>query len=188
MKVQPRRFVLWLLVLAISGLLFIQGHPISHSGEKVPFLPGNKAASGGLTIRLEGDCVKSGIYHFDNNVSLGTVINMTVPFLRELPSQQGVIKNKLSTGDVVIVTCSDGEHIELTSNSMRVVEKMILSIPLDPNSLTVAEWEMLPRIGPTLARKIVLERQINGEFKSFRELERVSGIGEATLKQLDGYF
>ncbi|MHC1698184.1 MAG: ComEA family DNA-binding protein [Geobacteraceae bacterium] len=188
MKEHSGRFVLWLLMLAVSGLLILQGHPISHSREKVPFLPERGVVPGGITIRLEGDCVKPGIYQFDSTVSLGTVINMTVPFSRRYSGGQDLLVNVLSTGDVVFVTCSKSEHIEITRDSVPVVERMILGFPLDPNKLTVAEWELLPRIGPTLARKIVLDRQENGDFRSFRDLVRVSGIGPATVRQLKGYF
>jgi competence protein ComEA len=187
MNERSRRFVLWLLLLAVSVLLFIQGHPLSHTRERVPFLPERSAVPGGMTIRLEGNCVKPGVYQFESNESLGTVINMTVPFLLGFSRDQGLFEKILSTGDVVSVTCNDGEHIEITRNSLCVVEKMILGIPLDPNSLTSAEWELLPRIGPTLARRIVQDRQENGDFRSIRDLDRVPGIGAATLRQLKGY-
>lgn len=187
MNEHPRRFVLWLLMSAVAVLLFIQGHPISRTREKVPFLPGRSAVPGGMTIRLEGNYVKSGVYQFDKNETLGTVINMTVPILRGYSCDQGLLKKTLSTGDVVFVSRSDGKHIEITRNNVCVVEKMILGIPLDPNSLTSAEWELLPRIGPTLARRIVLDRQENGDFRSIRDLGRVPGIGPATLSQLKSF-
>ncbi len=142
---------------------------------------------GGRTIRLQGNCVKPGVYQFDSPVSLGTVINMTVPFLRGFSWDQGLPKLILSTGDVVSVTCADGELVEITRDSVCAMEKMILGIPLDTNSLTAAEWELLPRIGPALARRIVLDRQENGDFRSVRDLERVPGIGPATVRQLKGY-
>ena len=187
MNEHPRRFVLWLLILAVSVLLFIQGHPISHTREKVPFLPERSAVPGGMTIRLEGNCVKPGIYQFDRNESLGTVINMTMPFVRGFSGDQDLRENTLSTGDVVSVTRVDVEHIEITRNSVCVVEKMILGVPLDPNSLTAVEWELLPRIGPALARRIVLDRQENGDFRTICDLDRVPGIGAATVKRLKGY-
>lgn len=176
-----------MLMAAVAVLLFIQGHPISHTRETVPFLPGRSAVPGGMTIRMEGNIVKSGVYQFDGNVPLGTVINMTVPFLRGFSWNQSWRNKILSTGDVVSMSRVDAEHIEITRNNMCVVQKMILGIPLDPNNLTSAEWELLPRIGPTLARRIILDRQKNGDYRSIRDLDRVPGIGAATLQQLKGY-
>ncbi|RQW85509.1 MAG: helix-hairpin-helix domain-containing protein [Geobacter sp.] len=184
----PGRLVLWLLMLAVFLLLFLHGRPGSHSREKLAFLPGGRATGGSITIRIEGDGVKPGIYQFYNNVSLGTVTNMTVPFLREKLRNPGMLKNILYTGDVVSVLPGDGQYVEIKRDSVQVMEKMILGIPLNPNSLTAAEWEMLPRIGPALAKRIVLDRQYNGEFLSINDLDRVPGIGAATVKQLEAYF
>ncbi|MRR52992.1 MAG: competence protein ComEA [Deltaproteobacteria bacterium] len=188
MNEQPRRFVLWVLMLAVSVLLIIQGRPIFYPREKVPFLPERSSVPGGMTIRLEGNCVKPGVYQFDRTVSLGTVINMTVPFLRGFSGGQGLTEKRLSTGNVVSVTCNDGEHVEITRKNVCAVERMVLGIPLDPNNLTPVEWELLPRIGPVLAKKIVLDRQENGDFRSICDLERVPGIGAATVRHLKGYF
>jgi competence protein ComEA len=71
---------------------------------------------------------------------------------------------------------------------MQVREMMVLGIPLDPNGLGVEEWECLPGIGPALAFRIVQDRQENGDFRSFRDLERVPGIGEKKIKQMAKYF
>ncbi len=52
---------------------------------------------------------------------------------------------------------------------------------LDPNTATVDELEGLPRVGPVLARRIVEGRP----YRSVRELDRVKGIGPATLAGLE---
>lgn len=51
---------------------------------------------------------------------------------------------------------------------------------LDVNRATEAELELLPRIGPALAKRIVEARP----FASVDELVRVRGIGARTLEQL----
>jgi len=188
MNERSGRFVLWLLMLAVSFLLFLQGRPISHSREKVAFLPGRSAEPEGITIRLEGDRVKSGIYRFDCNKSLGTVINVTVPFMDDIFLDQGSFKKRLYTGDAVVVKQDSVQHVEIKRDNVPVVERMILGIPLDPNRLIATEWEMLPRIGPSLAKKIIADRQENGDYLSIEGLERVHGIGAATIKQLERYF
>jgi competence protein ComEA len=188
MNERSRRFVLWLLMLAVSFILFLQGRPISHSREKVAFLPGRSAEPDGITIRLEGYRVKSGVYRFDCNQSLGTVINVTVPFVDDIVLDQSLFKKRLYTGDAVAVKRKSVQHVEIKRDNVPVVEKVILGIPLDPNRLTATEWEMLPRIGPSLAKKIIADRQENGDYLSIEGLERVPGIGAATIKQLESYF
>jgi competence protein ComEA len=188
MNERPKRLVLWLLALTVFLLFAYHGRPVRCPGEQSDFLPGGSAGQGGVTIRIEGDCIKPGIYHLKNEVPLGTVINMTVPFLRRIVGDSSTFNKKLSSGDVVTIPVSKSEHAEITRDGMPVVEKMLLGIPLDPNVLTADEWENLPRIGPSLAKRIVADRQYNGDFLAVRDLERVPGIGAVTVKQLEGYF
>jgi len=43
---------------------------------------------------------------------------------------------------------------------------------------------MLPGVGPSLARAIILERTAGGPFRSIDDLTRVKGIGPARLAAL----
>lgn len=52
------------------------------------------------------------------------------------------------------------------------------------NTATVADLETLPRIGPTLAQRIIDYRDANGRFGSIDDLRNVSGIGEKTFDGL----
>ena len=56
--------------------------------------------------------------------------------------------------------------------------------PVNINTASAAELEELPGIGPVLAARIVADRERNGLFKSVDDLDRVSGIGPATLARL----
>ena len=56
---------------------------------------------------------------------------------------------------------------------------------IDPNRATAEELELLPSVGPSLARRIVSDREQHGPFRTLRELRRVKGIGEKTLKKLE---
>jgi competence protein ComEA len=52
------------------------------------------------------------------------------------------------------------------------------------NTATAAELETLPRIGPTMAQRILEYREANGPFGANEELQNVSGIGPATFDTL----
>ncbi|HVN75638.1 MAG TPA: helix-hairpin-helix domain-containing protein [Thermoanaerobaculaceae bacterium] len=55
------------------------------------------------------------------------------------------------------------------------------------NTATVQELQLLPRVGPALAQRIVDFRTANGPFKAPEELSRVKGIGEKSFARLQTY-
>lgn len=55
------------------------------------------------------------------------------------------------------------------------------------NTASVEELQLLPRVGPSLAQRIVDFRTENGPFSSTEELTRVKGIGEKSFESLQPY-
>jgi competence protein ComEA len=56
--------------------------------------------------------------------------------------------------------------------------------PVDVDVATSAELERLPGIGPTLAGRIVADRQEHGPFGTLEALRRVRGVGPALTERL----
>ncbi|MBN2220088.1 MAG: ComEA family DNA-binding protein [Kosmotogaceae bacterium] len=79
-------------------------------------------------------------------------------------------------GFVAVRGYSGAESIEQDFNQAESV-----SFPLDLNSCTEKELELLPGIGPAKARAIVDYRTSVGQFSSLDDLLKVRGIGEKTL-------
>lgn len=55
------------------------------------------------------------------------------------------------------------------------------------NQASADELARLPRVGPSLAGKIVAHRELNGPFKRTEDLMEVSGIGEKMFATLRPY-
>lgn len=55
---------------------------------------------------------------------------------------------------------------------------------IDINAATRQELESLPSVGPSMAGAILASRQEAGPFASIQELDRVPGIGPATIELL----
>jgi len=55
---------------------------------------------------------------------------------------------------------------------------------LNLNQATAVELEGLPGIGPSLARRIVADREARGPFAAVQALDRVPGIGPALVGRL----
>ncbi|MBI4737938.1 MAG: helix-hairpin-helix domain-containing protein [candidate division NC10 bacterium] len=58
-----------------------------------------------------------------------------------------------------------------------VPAKPLLVLPLDPNAADAEALQGLPGIGPTLAARIVADREAQGPFQRAEDLLRVPGIG-----------
>ena len=63
-------------------------------------------------------------------------------------------------------------------------KKVLPDKPIDLDLATAREIEMLPRIGPALAGRIVANRDSFGPFGSLAGLKRVKGMGPASLDRL----
>jgi competence protein ComEA len=55
------------------------------------------------------------------------------------------------------------------------------------NTATAEQLQLLPRIGPAVAQRMLDYRKENGKFGSLDDLMLVRGIGEATFAQLKPY-
>ena len=57
---------------------------------------------------------------------------------------------------------------------------------IDLNRCTVEDLQRIPRVGPSLARRIIEFRETRGKFNSIDELRQVPGIGRKTFRALAG--
>ncbi|HOW98970.1 MAG TPA: helix-hairpin-helix domain-containing protein [Deltaproteobacteria bacterium] len=58
---------------------------------------------------------------------------------------------------------------------------------LNVNTATVEEFQLLPGIGPSMAKGIVASRTAKGPFKSLNDMEKIKGIGKKKLAKLRPY-
>jgi competence protein ComEA len=62
-------------------------------------------------------------------------------------------------------------------------ERLLLGLPLDPNTATARALAFVPGLSRRLAEAVVAERTRGGPFGSVEDLRRVSGIGVKRLQQ-----
>ena len=53
------------------------------------------------------------------------------------------------------------------------------------NTASTEQLQMLPRVGPALAQRIIEFREANGPFQSVDEILAVKGIGESSFEKLE---
>jgi len=62
-------------------------------------------------------------------------------------------------------------------------ERLVLGLPLDPNTAPERELAYVPGLSRSLARAVVESRAVEGPFGSVEDLLRVRGIGPRRLAQ-----
>jgi len=60
-------------------------------------------------------------------------------------------------------------------------------LQIDINEAGVQEWTLMPGIGTLTAQRILDDRKTKGPFLSLSDLNRVSGIGPKTIKEISPY-
>lgn len=75
----------------------------------------------------------------------------------------------------------DGEQLVIGTSGGPTSSRTALPAKININNATIDDFDDLPRIGVTLAERIVAYRDANGPFSAIEELLDVPGIGDLTL-------
>lgn len=104
----------------------------------------------------------------------------------------GFADNADKTGVNLAEILRDGAQIHVPSLEETSAQTDVgIATPIQPsvvyiNRATVEELKTLPGIGDVTAQDIIDYREANGNFNSLADLDNVEGIGEATLRDLEG--
>jgi competence protein ComEA len=98
----------------------------------------------------------------------------------------GLLIAALSVGTLARSQWPEEEKVSSQKNRPTevAVRALVAGSTLDINRATAADLELLPGIGPALARRIVEDRDRTGPFRTIDEVDRVRGIGPRTLERL----
>ena len=83
-------------------------------------------------------------------------------------------------------TETGGDTGTYTITTREAAEEVVpeTALPVNINTATAEELDVLPGIGPALAGRIIAYREEHGPFTAVEQLLEVSGIGEAVLDGL----
>jgi competence protein ComEA len=180
-----RRFALWLIAALLCALFYMKS--------RTPQLPVEDTAfsffsSTGNLVKIDRNGAARGIYRLKPGMTVGSVIFMTYPDSTNFTLIGSNSNKLLQQGDAVTIASRDRQLTEIIVSRMSAREMIILGIPLQPDCMTADDWVALPGIGPALAKAIIADRQQNGDYHSIEAVQRVPGVGKATLRQLKQFF
>lgn len=140
-------------------------------------------------VHIGGDVVHPGMYPVSANMVTESVIKMAIPLgsLKSL-KPNAVTSQQIKNGDDVRLTLGTNGQTSVIIASLAAPERIIMGIPLDINVMQVADFDLLPGVGPVIARRIVEYRQSNGGIMAVKELLNVEGIGSKRYDMIKKYF
>ncbi len=84
----------------------------------------------------------------------------------------------------LIPSLSEGSKREELLKGKRQTTLHLLQRKVNINTASLRELESLPGIGPSFAQRIIRYRTENGGFKSIEEIKEVKGIGEKSFQRI----
>ena len=168
---------LFLGLLATGLLILFISEP---RGAPVVLIP--PPTPGPVTVHVAGAVVNPGVYDLPHGSIVSEAIEEAGGTLESAAIDWINLAETLSDGQQITVPVlqESDEQINLPIPE----SKTLTTDPLNINTATAPELEMLPGIGPSLAQKIVDYRDRNGPFQKTEHLTRVSGIGPAKFEQI----
>jgi competence protein ComEA len=177
-----------LLGLLISGALLLivappRGKPIELSPLPTP---------APLVVYITGAVVHPGIFSLPRLSRVSNAIEAAGGFTADA-DQSGVnLAAKLLDGQKIVVPTMNAPVTGSGANTPQVNQPALQTgmvtpskdNPLDLNTATVEQLDLLPGIGPTRAADIIAYRTQHGAFKTIDEIMQVSGIGQTTLDRI----
>lgn len=128
-----------------------------------------------ISVYLSGDIENPGVYLLPVGSRMEDLINLSK--IKIPPESDINLASKLY----------DGQHIQISSNSSVERTNTITitnSEKININEADIEELKLLPGIGETKAKEIVMYRETYGYFDTIEDILNVPGIGDATFNQL----
>lgn len=85
---------------------------------------------------------------------------------------------------IATVACKTWRDSPTDSEAVEWSREISHPLQVDVNEAPWPELALLPGIGPTLAKRIIWEREHRGPFRAPSDLARVRGIGPVTLSRI----
>lgn len=141
-----------------------------------------------IVIEVKGEVLKPGVYLFQNPPLLREAIERAGGFLEPAKFDPTLSSKILKTGTLVTVRKDSPQEIKVKIERMAANQLLVFSIPLDLNQVSLDDLCLIPGIGESLAKEIMVYREKRRGFQSIEELRNIKGIGEKRYPSLKKYF
>ncbi|MDD2370613.1 MAG: helix-hairpin-helix domain-containing protein [Firmicutes bacterium] len=129
-----------------------------------------------VTINIKGAVKSPGIYEFTEENRVNDAVKKAIPLDNADLEPLNLAMFLKDEQDIYIPYLDE-------NGGSNEKEDNLVSI----NNASQNELEMVPGIGPVMAKNIINQRKIIGRFQNIDDLMNISGIGEKTLEKMRAY-
>jgi len=175
-----------LFVLTVFVFLFLLLSRESSIVDDFPaFLP---LSDNYFYVELSGEIDSPGVYQINDGLLPSGVINMTNAGVEDVFLRSLEWARPLEDGENIEIIEKEQKISSFRRDWMPASHRVSMGLPLHPDHMSFDDWQFLPGIGEALARRLELDRQINGEFVSLEGLLRVKGVGLKSIERWRTFF
>ncbi len=138
-----------------------------------------------LVVYVAGSVVTPGVYTLAASARVTDAVNAAGGAAADADLNVVNLAATVHDGERIYVP-KVGEAIPAVIGVDSAVDDTVAAGPVNVNSATADQLDVLPGVGPTTAAAIVAHRQQNGPFQAVDQLGDVRGIGPAKLDALRG--
>jgi competence protein ComEA len=177
------------IVMIAAALCFFRvAAPVLFPGATDQRPPYSNGRSGDLVVILAGEVEHRGVYFIPRGSSLRDFMAMAGVDADRIPAT-AVSNERLKNASVVTVRAAGPAGASsITVDRMTGSMRYALGLPIDLNSATRSDLEVVPGIGEKTALRIIDYRRESGRFRTVSDLKNIKGIKEKKYAVLRRYF
>ncbi|WP_143287288.1 helix-hairpin-helix domain-containing protein [Caloramator quimbayensis] len=132
-----------------------------------------------IKVYITGEVKKPGVYSLKNGDRAEKAVELAGGFTERADKNSINLAMKLKDEDYIKV-----ESTQSSSSSIQTNIQINLSNKININTADKEQLKTLPRIGDSLAERIIDFRNKNGPFKRIEDIKKVSGIGDKMFENI----
>lgn len=168
-------------VLASALVHWIASPP---RGKPLDILP--PPTPGPLVVYISGEVFHPGVYEISRTGRINDVVNLAGGLKESADLDVVNLAKTLRDGEKIFIPPVGYQRNESSAtNNQGGASSHLLSQPININTATEKDLDLLPGIGPEKAAQIIRYREQHGSFNKKRDILKVPGIGEQIFNQIE---
>lgn len=180
--------MLFLFAIVLAGTIYFLRRPEPSTMVITTPTPKPTPTVATLVVDVRGAVSNPGVYTLPAGSRVQDALALAGDVLANADTRALNLARKLNDGEQIYVPVQgEATPIPPLSPNRSPSRTPTISAPagkININTATLAELDMLPGVGATIAQRIIDYRTQNGNFQKIDDLKKVRGIGDALFTQI----